>query len=479
VQIQIHNVRSRLVDFSNEDLQKIRRDLSTYAPGFKYTKLFKNKQWDGRVSLLQNEEIPTGLVHLVVEKFPNVNIVDFRNITTPQLHQTSVPLRDYQWEAVRESFENTLYGGWFPRGVVKVPTAGGKTIIAAAMVEMTQVKTIFLVHRRELVNQTIDKFKKYGIHAGKISEGNLELDQQVTIATIQSLMSFKHKTNKTKNRTQEQVINIDRKKAEKGKVIRKFLMGIEQVFIDEAHLTASTVDKGNLFTQALDLMPNAYMRWGLTATPFMRDQYHNWLLEGVTGPILYEIKSQELVEEGYLAKPNITMYRNKVKSYGDWNTDYDYGIVMNDARNDKVIKCIQNKPGPIMVLIQRIAHGNLLQHLCAKANIPVRFLYGDISVDDRKLALFDLKAGSIKAIIASTIWDEGIDIEEIRTLILAGAGKSKIKNLQRLGRGLRITEDKQEVEVIDFFEEGSKWLRSHAMQRRRLWESEGFPVELS
>jgi superfamily II DNA or RNA helicase len=344
---------------------------------------------------------------------------------------------------------------------------------------MTNVKTLFLVHRTELVEQAIERFAKYGIDAGRLTAGKMELGKQVVVATIQSLMSFKHAVNKTKKRTEEQVIEIKRKKARKGKAIVEYLRDVEQVFVDEAHLTAATLDKGNLFTQALELMPSAYMRWGLTATPFMRAQYHDWLLEGATGQIVYDKPSKELVDEGWLAIPKFTMYYVHCKSFGDWADDYDFALVQNAKRNNYIFNCIKGRQGPIMVLVQRIAHGYILKTICDGEGIPVRFLHGEVSVPDRQQALQDLKDGLIKAVIGSTIWDEGLDIAEIRTLILAGGGKSKIKNLQRLGRGLRLSAGKDEIEVIDFFEEGSKWLKRHAKERHKLWIEEGYEVNLS
>ena len=478
MKILVDNVRAFLVDFSPSDLEKVRKKLETYAPGYRYTYLFKQRKWNGKVSMLNGEAIPTGLLPVVVKGFPNIQIIDNRGVSVPTFRETSVPLRDYQRDVLKAAFENKLYGTWWPRGVIKVATGGGKTEIAAAMIEMTNLKTLFLVHRKELVDQAVDRFAKYGVAAGKITEGKLDTESRLVVATIQSLMSFRHKVNKTKNRSAEDVASIKAKKIARGQTITDFLNKVEQVFIDEAHLTAATLDKGNMFAEALNLMPNAYMRWGLTATPFMREEYHDWLLEGTTGQILYEIKSRELIDDGWLAEPKITMYRMKMQSLGDWQDDYHFGVIDHEKRNEKIIECIKTRPGPIMILVQRINHGKILLELCNKAGLRVRFLHGDVSLPDRKQALTDLKSGQIHAVIGSTIWDEGLDVEEIRTLILAGGGKSKIKNLQRLGRGIRLSRGKEEVEVIDFFDEGSRWLRAHARQRKKIWLDEGFEVEV-
>lgn len=451
------------VSGTDAELAQARKMFRTYAPGFRYTKLFKMKKWDGKTNLMNGNQIPTGLVPQL-KKF-NPQFIDERTIETPTFKRSTVPLRQYQWDSVKKSFETTFEGMWWPRGVLKIATGGGKTEIAAAMLQMTNVPSLFLVHRKELVDQAKARFEKYGVTG-------------VKVMTIQSLMSFMHRTNRTANRTDEDVEEIRKRKAKRGKETIEWLKTIEQVFVDEAHLIAANLDKGNTFTQALRLMPNAYMRWGLTATAFMREEYHDWLLEGATGGLLCEIRNKELIEQGYLTPPKITMHRVTCKGTGDYALDYDYGIVINKARNNLIVDAVEREEGPTMVLVQRIEHGELLKKMCLEADIDVEFLYGNVPVPDRKAALQKLREGKLKAVIGSTIWDEGLDVAEIRTVILAGGGKSKIKNLQRVGRGLRLAEGKEQVHIIDFMDRGSKFLQRHAMQRKKIWHDEGFEVEV-
>lgn len=468
--IYIDNVNLTLDSFPIRELEKVIKKFTMFAPGYKYSKLYKRKLWDGKLCLFKKDSctIPTGLLPEVLNIAPHATIVDKRNINSLQLNSTNIKLRDYQQQAIKQTLGNSLYNSWWPRGVIKIATGGGKTIVAAAMIHMTNVKTLFIVHTRDLVAQTVEKFQDAGIEVGTVIGSTVNLDPKVVVATIQSLMSWSHKSEKGHHARQQ----------EKAILIKTFLSSVEQVFVDEAHLCAGTMNGANTFVRAMNLMPNAYMRWGLTATPFMREEYQDQLLEGVTGQILYEISSKDLIHRGYLATPKITMYRMKVKTFGDWKEDYDIGVVSNSIRNKKIVECIKTLSGPIMVLVKRISHGDELKRLCVLNNLPVLFLHGHATLEERREALKELVTGQIKAVIASTIWDTGLDVAEIRTLILAGAGKSKVKNLQRLGRGLRPTTEKTSVAVIDFFEEGSRWLRSHAVQRRKLWTSEGFEVRI-
>ncbi len=89
-----------------------------------------------------------------------------------------------------------------------------------------------------------------------------------------------------------------------------------------------------------------------------------------------------------------------------------------------------------------------------------------------------MKSGVLDGIIASTIFDEGIDLPNIQTVILAGGGKSEIKNLQRLGRGLRKTTGKVSLKLVDFIDTGSKTLKKHSEIRKGIWEEQGFVVKI-
>ena len=150
------------------------------------------------------------------------------------------------------------------------------------MYEMTGVKTLFVVHRKDLLRQTHERFSKYGIHTGVVGDGKLQIDADINVCTIQSIAT-----------------------AMKKKVDLSPVLEAEQVFFDEAHLIAAKLATGNQLVQFSRMLKHAYMRWGLTATPFMKDTYSNQLLEAVTGKTLYSISNAELIEMGHLTPPAI------------------------------------------------------------------------------------------------------------------------------------------------------------------------------
>jgi superfamily II DNA or RNA helicase len=463
--------------------------LRTFVPGYRYTKLFKMRKWDGKMSLFSGETFPTGLLPDVLKKMdanklPYV-LDDKRPIRSITLRPTTLTLRPYQEDATAKAFGNMYLGTWWPRGVIKIPTGGGKTEIAAAMIQMANVPTMFLVHRQDLVRQAMERFQKYGIVVGELDTYDVN---ECTVCTVQSLMSWKmtfakEYTNVEGKKTTREEDWLRQKKIKqtlRGREVIALLQHIEQVFIDEAHLIATDPDSVGLMNEALSLMPNAYMRWGLTATPFMREQLYDWSLEGATGPCIVDIPNRELIDAGYLSDCAVDMYMmpKAVIQPKCWPECYESGIVAYTPRNEKIIECLKNYPGPTLILVNKIGHGELLEAMAARAGKNIPFVSGTSSKAERNEVIDDVKSGGLDGIIASTIFDEGIDIPNIQTVILAGGGKSEIKNLQRVGRGLRKAHGKVCLQLVDFFDQGNKILKRHSVVRKEIWEAQGFVVTI-
>src|SRR5258706_4007598 len=334
IDIEIDNINSVAKGLSAYPLLVNR--FKAYVPGYKYMYQYKAGGWDGKISVVDGEKFPTGLLPLLASYLDEAklqfSVVDNRNIKALHVKPTSVNLYPYQNDTVTKAFSNMLFGSWWPRGVLQIATGGGKTEMAAAMIQMASVPTIFLVHRKDLQVQTIERFAKYNIPAGELDTINTN---DVTVTTVQSLLSYSMRFEKEyetadgekKTRDAEWLAKKKTKQQAKGTQIRSSLLRIEQVFVDEAHLIASNQDYYNMFGTALQLMPNAYMRWGLTATPFLRDQLHDWLLEGSTGPAIVRITNRELIDAGFLTECKVDMVlmrkQEVPKDQREWPTCYD------------------------------------------------------------------------------------------------------------------------------------------------------------
>lgn len=475
--VEFDNLLLRISEATEREISTIRRRFKTEAPGYKYDWRFKRGIWDGKVSLFNEEfqTLPVGFLPEIAELFPRAQFQDDRNSTPLQLHPTRISLRPYQAETLQKAFGNSVVGTYWPRGVIQACTGAGKTRIAGAMIDMTHhLKTVFLVHRQQLGIQTRKSFEELGVRM-----------ENVEIMTIQSLMSWDYtlkvperKKGEDEDDFAKRMATFEKRKAtqaRKSAKQREYLASIQQVFVDEAHLVAASEEKGNLFTRALALMPNATLRWGLTGTPFMRDAFHDWMLEGSTGKALCRIRTKQLIDLGYLPKPRIIIRRTEKVSLAQqsWPQCYEMGVVYNEKRNAQIVDIMRREQGPLLTFITRKDHGDLLEAGAREAGLTVKFVHGDTPIEEREQAAADLASGKVKVVIASSVWDEGMDIPAIRSMILAGGGKASTKNIQRLGRALRGT---GEVRVFDFHDGWNRTLKSHSLARKKLWLDEEHDV---
>ena len=468
-------------------LERIVKKLSCEAPGAKFTWRYKNTDWDGRVNFIDAADgssfgtgyLP-GFLELLDAQSVTYSLEDNRSNVLPDLQSTNVPLRRYQWEAAVQFFENKLYDRWWPRGILRMATGAGKTETAVAMVEMAKVPTTILVHRKDLMYQFKDRLEKYGIKSvGLIGDGTFQPSPNgVTVAMVQSLASrLGGARGKDKlDAPAHQAINL-----------LGLLATTEFLIVDEAHSIAADLDKGNQFQTVLNSFKKAYMRLGLTATPFMRDNYSNFLLEGAVGKVIAEVSARELIEEGYLQDAKVKMFKipalppemTKVpfgSKQSRYQHQYEWGIQYHAVRNTIICEQMVQLTGPTLVLCKTVAHGKAIQNLAESLGMVVPFISGQHSADTRKAAVDKLRKES-GVLICTTIFDEGIDIPELQSLILAAGGRSRGRSLQRIGRGLRKATDKTDLIVVDFYDETSI-LKTHSEERRRLWKDQGYEVEI-
>lgn len=450
---------------------------------------------DSQTSLINTQNgytFPTGLLPTVVDfaKKHGIQIAwsDQRhyntNISSFTQSFKNISLRPYQKAAILTAINNKLDSLLWQRGIFQIPTGGGKTELAIALAMMHSGRTVFLVNRKELLHQTHERFSK-AFHpdpVGMIGGGiqNVPEGSKVVIASVQTIWSYLRKKNK-----------------DGWYPVDELQRTATQVIIDEAHGLAAGQGQGpmNTMVSVANYFVYASCRWALTATPLMRDDLSNALLKGVTGEVVFEISNQQLIEKGYLTKPRIIFNRvNHRDAYEDpitkeelkkppgtqWTNLYDFAIVRSPQRNKVIADILQTVPTPAIVLVQRLDHVQYINHFLPQKML---FLSGKASKEEREQAKRMLREGFVKILCATTIFDEGVDIPELRAIVLAGGGKSNIKALQRLGRGLRLAKDKDEVIIHDFtdFNETSPgWIpMKHSRERMNLFKEEGFDVTVN
>jgi len=386
----------------------------------KDSQFMPNPKW-GHICLYNSKKhrFPHGLLSKVIDLFDEFKL-DYSNLSREsEIFDDNYPglkkvkgLRGYQMEALNSMLNHSC-------GIVKMPTGSGKTRVAISYILSREVKTLVLVPTLDLVKQWESLVPNY-----------------VTVKTYAAVKS------------------------------KKFLQEFPLVIFDECHHCAAKT----LYLVGMNLHQDAEI-FGFSATPLNRDD-DNLKVEAVLGHIIYDVPLRDMIDEGFLCDAKIYFHDLPQKEYNFLpyhDVYFDY-ILNGTRRNAKILDIVENATKPCLVLVNLIEHGNFLLSLLSELKKQdVVFLNGQLKPGERADTDHDV-------IIATSIFDEGVDLPALRTLVLASGGKSAIKATQRIGRLLRPSEGK-EIAIVHDFVDRAKYLFVHSMSRRKIFE-ENFPVEL-
>lgn len=350
----------------------------------------------------------------------------------------------------------------------------GKTLTIASLVAHYNIPTIIYVIGIELLFQMKETIEAaYGVKVGLVGGGQFDPDHNIVIMTIWSAAAAYDK----KAIIDENDSTSDNVKDMKDDVKKKIRNKVEtaQLFIfDECQYAAS---------ETLQFLHKASIaakhRFLFSGTPW-RDTGDDILIEAVGGKKIYDLPATELINRGFLVTPEIHFFqvpvmRNVGTAYQSVYTKY---IVENDERNELICKAAKNlvKSGKrVLILVVRVPHGKAIMDALGD-DYTVKFLDGAKSTKARMDTIKEMKDGKIDILIASKIFDQGVDIPELDALILAGSGKSSGRALQRIGRVIRLYKGKKKAIVVDFFD-NCKYLRDHSEARIKIYQSEpGFEI---
>jgi len=426
--------------------------------------------WDGKIRLFKkgktNNSFPSGLlVEALTTLSPlklNMNVV-MTPLTTPSANTLdgkqvtlkgktfNIQLRDYQKEVVQALLEAP-----FGRAMAESPTGSGKSVIIGELcTKFPDLHTLITVPSKSLMYQTsADLEAMLGEPVGRYGDGIFEL-HRVTVAIIDSLRE-----------------GADAPRA------TNWLESIKLWIVDESHMSAA-----ESYQHVSKFLPSTEYRFGVSATLY-REDGAELVFHGLLGPLAIKIDPMRLINNGHLAKPNIEMHiieHEKVINNGRTKPKYDAlykeQVVNNPDRNDLIFaqaeRCMRDNLTPCLILIRDIKHGEILQDMLSHLG-PTAYLHGEDSQATRERVLEQFQAGEVPFLVASTIFDVGVDIPEVRSVILAGAGKSAARAIQRVGRGLRRTATKNDVLVIDFEDREPHFLLHHSNERV-WWYREYYP----
>lgn len=451
----VHNHLTDLVDATDDEWKWLSYYVGYWEVGFYRDRMGRAKRGKPRrISLLRDDRFPSGLIRLVAkaarEEGYTVIFVNERRIpsTQPDVNADISFLRDFQEPAVRTIIEKK-------RGVIDAVTAAGKTVLAVGLAHAWPLRWLFLVGQKQLLNQTTAQYLKHtGKTANVIGDGRFEIHDPngFTVATKQTLAG----------RTEVPAV-------------WDFVSKAEGVILDECHAGAAETDQRILLATE-----NAYVRVGLSGTPWDRSDKKSLLILGALGPTLYKITAPELIERGLLAPLRITMVPlTQMSERVTWTGVYHDLIVKSVERNKLITQILQKAAKPCLCFVKEIPHGKDLAKRAIRAGLRTEFVWGDASTPQREAAFERLVRRDLDVIIGSPAFYQGIDVPSLHSVVVGSGGKSAIETLQRIGRGMRVAPGKTECEVYDVLDGGNSWIEKHAKERMKAYERAGHPVTVS
>lgn len=320
------------------------------------------------------------------------------------------------------------------KGIIMAPTSAGKSSLMAAWLKLTNLPTLILTDRATLGAQLAQDFRDKGIDCGFCS-GNGVRQGFCMVSTIQSVKK----------------LDVSR---------------FQMVLVDECHRSSSKSFQDFLASFGCPL------KYGFSASPSNGNLLDFARIRQQLGSIIIQIKSNELMDNGVMAKAKINLVKIDCPETFDYPSANDLGIVHNKARNE-VIKNIVEKhreEGYICILTRILEHGEELEKTIPGAI----YLKGEDPLNKRMEIINKFNNGEIPVLIGSSILNEGISISNMKTLIMASGGKAQTQTVQKIGRVLRITKEKKQGVFYDFIDMNNKYLFKHSKQRLALYKKEGY-----
>lgn len=480
IKIEINNVRGKILNQLNIDQLSILQTLCSFkVEGSEYkANAFRNRrrggfEWDGYRKMFNTryQTFPIGLLDIVRNAFIDagihVEIIDKRkkNNDSIEYNMTNFGMRDYQTNAVLLSISHG-------NGIIKAATGAGKTTIAARTICALGKKSIFIVHTRDLLYQTIESFTRMfpDETIGQIGDSIINY-QNITVATMQTLAilnDIEVEKNKYDEDGEDWKETKDEYKYDPNEW-NKYKNSVDCVMFDEVQRICSQTAYKVRF-----LFERANYAFGYSASPW-RDDGSDLMIEAAFGRRIVDITASELIRQGYLVKPHITIKKAvSVWSGKTYEQIYKSAIVENMFRNMQVVqdaidqyKLCRNT----LVLVTQIKHGEIIEKMIRSCGIPATFISGKSGMKKRKQTIQDMRDGKMQIVIASTIADVGLDVPRLQSIIEAGAGKSSVTALQRLGRIMRPFDSKDKCYFITYYD-NAPYLSSQIDKKIAIWSTE-------
>lgn len=453
--IELNNVRARLVTTSPAELAWA-SDYLTYDDA---RARYARGTGDGKTSLLSafDQSFPAGFAPAMMRAAREagwpVILEDQRMRPCEADPDADLEwLRAYQREAVDKALQST-------RGILWLPTGAGKTEVAAALAKTLRCSWLFIVPQADLLYQTGERFeKRTGEAWGVIGDGEWR-ESRFTVATFQTLAAA----------------ISGRSSATKQRAAADLLGRVEGLIVDECHTSPA-----DTILAVLSKTRNAYWRFGLSGTPLARTDGRSLRAIGALGGIIHRIKPETLIAAGALSRPTIRVVPVvQASNRPTWQGAHGDLVVRSKQRNATIVNIVKAAQAPGFVFVTHVKHGKLLTKMLTDAGLRVEFVWGAHSTDIRGRVIERLVSGKLDFVVCSSVFQQAIDVPQLRSVINAAGGASAIATIQRIGRGTRVTETKTTFEAWDLVDRGNRWLERHSRERLRAYEGEGYQVTLA
>jgi superfamily II DNA or RNA helicase len=459
----------------------IHQELSEYftfeVPGAKFMPQYRSKHWDGKIRLYSNHngEIYVGLLDKIVSWAKNceytVEFKDNKFYGSPFEENDMISAegvsdymksisrhepRDYQINAVHDALK-------YNRKLLISPTASGKSLMIYSIVRYFVEKEhniLLIVPTTSLVEQMYKDFEDYGwnaeeychkIYSGKEKSTN----KNVVITTWQSIYNLP----------------------------RSFFENFDVVIGDEAHQF-----KSKSLVGIMTKMDNTKYRFGFTGT-LDGSQTHKWVLEGLFGPSYKVTQTKELIEKGYLSKLQIKvlLLKHNEHQFDEYEEEIQY-LITHDKRNNFIKNLSLDLKGNTLILFSRVeTHGQPLYEMInssAAKDRKIFFVYGGVDAEEREKVREITEKENDAIIVASYgTFSTGINIKNLHNIVFASPSKSRVRNLQSIGRVLRKGENKIKAVLYDIadditYKSKKNYTLNHLIERIKIYNEEKFNYEI-
>jgi superfamily II DNA or RNA helicase len=443
------------------------------VPGARYLPAVRLGRWDGKVSYFQlggstyvnllpeimpilekfdyDVELDDQRDYSTSFEFERVTEQSFSHIVWPKGHPLEgkpMELRDYQVEVINNFLEN-------PQCIQEIATGAGKTVITAALSNAVAPhgRTIVIVPNKSLVTQTEKDYINMEQDVGVYFGDRKEWGRQHTICTWQSL-------------------NVLLKNTKSGVgdcTIGEFLEDVVCVIVDEVHMAKADALK-SLLTGVMSRIP---LRWGLTGT-VPKEPFEFQALKCSLGPVINQLSASELQDRGVLAQCHVNVVQLVDHAeFANYQSELKY-LLEEPDRLKTIAQLIAqvNATGNTLVLVDRVAAGHALVEYLGEQAV---FVSGATKAKDRQDEYDEVAEATGKIIVATYgVAAVGINIPRIFNLVLVEPGKSFVRVIQSIGRGIRKAEDKDHVQIWDVTST-CRFAKRHLTKRKVFYRDANYP----